>query len=55
MKAETKEEFVKAWEEEFNNVGLLAYSLPIDKVKEFWEAWDNLHKFVKDAADETYK
>lgn len=52
--AENREQFIKSWEAHVNELGELAYSLPPNKVKEFFVLQKEILLFVKEAANHTF-
>lgn len=50
----TKKEFVEAWESHINTLGELGYSLPPNRVKEFFALQKQIKLFVKEAAAHTF-
>ena len=55
MKAENKERFLKAWEEEVLQINKLSYSLPLEKHNKVFELTKQLSELIEDAANYTFK
>jgi len=54
MKAQTKEEFKKAWKDELNTISLLYWSLPKSAKEPLLETIENLKSLIEAAADYTF-
>jgi len=54
-KAETKEEFEKAWKQHVQTLSLLGFSLPLETIGELKEIIKKLNELIDLAIKETYE
>lgn len=54
MRVQTKENFLKAWEEEVLQINKLSRSLPLEKVNRVFELTKQLSELIEDAASYTF-